>query len=166
MILDLRKVHKAIASVASRTKSEMVLTNVDDDDCAVIKVGIESKVLVVTTDFINSSPAIIELGNGSWYHLGQLVACHNFADLAGSGCAPRFFMSGICAPRGTSERELLKFTQGVCDVCNQYNASLIGGDTKFGATRSIYGVALGEPLGKQGVFLRTQAEPGYKLRNL
>jgi thiamine-monophosphate kinase len=163
MTLDLRKIHKAIASLANATKSDLVLTNVDDDDCAVVKVGIDSDVLIATTDFINSSPAIIELGNGSWYHLGQLVACHNFADLAGSGCIPRFFMSGICAPRGTSESELLEFTQGVCDVCNQYNTSLIGGDTKFGATRSIYGIALGVPLSKQGAFLRTQAKPGYKL---
>ncbi len=158
--MNLRKLHKKIASLASLTKSNEVLTNIDDD-CAVISIGGESDVLVITTDFINSSPAIIELGKGSWYHLGQLVVCHNLADLACSGCAPRFFMSGICAPKDTTSEELLEFIRGVCDSCKLYNCALIGGDTKFGRTRSIYGTALGTPFGTGGAFLRTQAKPGY-----
>ncbi|MFZ2406000.1 MAG: thiamine-phosphate kinase [Methylobacter sp.] len=161
--MNLRKLHKDIASLAYLTKTEAVLTNVDDDDCAVIKMDGDTGVLVATTDFINSSPAMVELENGSWYNLGQLVVCHNLADLAGSGCAPRFFMSGICAPHGTTHEELLEFIQGVCDVCQRYNCALIGGDTKFGRTRSIYGTALGIPFGSGGAFLRTQAKPGYKL---
>lgn len=161
--MNLRALHKDIASLAYLTKSNYVLTNVDDDDCAVITLDTGTDVLVLTTDFINSSPAIIELGHGSWYHLGQLVVCHNLADLAGSGCAPRFFMSGICAPHGTTHDELLEFTTGVCDVCQLYNCALIGGDTKFGGSRSIYGTALGTPFGSSGAFLRTYAKPGYKL---
>jgi thiamine-monophosphate kinase len=161
--MNLRKLHKEIASIANICKSKKVLTNIDDDDCAVIEVGIESNVLVATTDFINSSPAIIELGNGTWYHLGQLVACHNLADLAGSGCAPRFFMSGICAPLGTTHEEILEFIKGVCNICEQYDTALIGGDTKFGKARSIYGTALGIPFCTSGAFLRTQAKSGYKL---
>lgn len=159
--MNIRNLHRDIALLASETITKEVVTNVDDDDCAVVRLGNET--LVATTDFINSSPAIIELGNGSWFNLGQLVVCHNLADLAGSGCSPRFFMSGICAPRDTTHEELLDFIRGVCSVCQQYKTSLIGGDTKFGSARSIYGTALGVPFGASGAFLRTQAKSGYKL---
>lgn len=159
--MDLRSLHQQTALLSSVTSNKHVLTKVDDDDCAVVK--LDSDILVATTDFINSSPAIVELGNGSWHSLGQLVACHNLADLAGSGCIPRFFLSGVCAPMDTSREDLLDFTRGVCSVCCRYNCALIGGDTKFGRVRAIYGTALGTPMGACGPFLRTQAKPGYKI---
>ncbi len=159
--MNIRDIHRKISLLTATTKNKHVLTNVDDDDCAVVKINQE--ILVITTDFINSSPAILELGKGSWYSLGQLVACHNLADLAGSGCMARFFLSGICAPFDTSPKDFLDFTQGVCDICSKYECALIGGDTKFGQTRSIYGTVIGTPYGKGGPFLRTQAKPGYKI---
>jgi len=160
-IEDIRKLHRQIASLANQTHKCDVLTRVDDDDCAVIQPA--SQIMVITTDFINSSPAIIELGNGSWYELGQLVVCHNLADLAGSGCFARFFMSGICVPRDATNEDVLSFTRGVCDICAKYNCSLIGGDTKVGRTRAIYGTAIGSPMAVTGPFLRTNAQPGYKI---
>ena len=158
---DLRKIHESIARLANSTLGSDVLTKVDDDDCAAVSFG--DQTLVITTDFINSRPAIVELGSGSWYDLGQLAVCHNLADLAGSGCKPLFYLSGLSVPVGTLESEILDFTNGVCDACSRHNCSLIGGDTKFGSFRSIYGTALGTPLGPNGPFLRNGAKPGDRI---
>lgn len=157
--MDIRKIHQHISLIAAPTKTNGVVTNIDDDDCAVVEIGTET--IVITTDFINSNPAIVELGKGSWYNLGQLVVCHNLADLAGSGCIPKFFLTGICAPSETTSDDILNFIQGVSDSCIKYQCALIGGDTKFGRTRSIFGTAFGIPFSESGPFIRTQAKPGY-----
>ena len=159
--MNLREVHSKVARLADLTRTNDVVVAVDEDDCAFVSFG--NSELAITTDFINSSPAVLEVGAGTWGDLGQLAVCHNLADLAGSGCIPLFFLTGICAPHGTSEADILEFTSGVCAACKRYGCALIGGDTKFGPTRSIFGTAVGKPMSPFGPFVRSKAEPGFSV---
>lgn len=159
--MDLRATHRVFRAIAERSRTSDVMYGVDEDDCAVIKAGAES--LVVTADFINSSPAIIELGCGGWYELGELAVCHNLADLAGSGARPIAYLSGLCVERTVTVEDMSRFTQGVVDACERHACPLVGGDTKFGQSRSIFGTAIGLPLSASGPFCRTLAEPGYDI---
>lgn len=157
--MNLRGVHDQMRKLSDRSRTRDVKAGVDDDDCAYVESP--SNCLVVTSDFINSSPAIVELGVGSWRELGWLAVCHNLADLAGSAAKPLYYLSGICVTKNTTETELIEFTEGVVDACVHHKCALIGGDTKFGVSRAIYGTALGVPLSCAGPFQRRHANPNH-----
>lgn len=150
-----------IAEIAARSRTSAVLSGAGESDCAVLRLGGES--LVVTSDFINSSPAIVELNVASWYQLGRLLVAHNVADLVGAGAKPLFFLSNLTVMRDTNAEQIFEFTEGVSEGCLVHGCALVGGDLKFGDERAICGTAIGTPLSESGPFTRGRARPGYSL---
>ncbi|MEQ1823441.1 MAG: thiamine-phosphate kinase [Fimbriimonadaceae bacterium] len=135
-----------------------VHASVDEDDCATIRTP--GPFTVVTTDFINSSPALLELNIGGYEDLGRLVVRHNLSDLAGTGAKPVSFLLGACMPRDASRADFEDLFSGALSEAEKYGVPIVGGDTKLGSKRAIYGVAVGSVQHEDELMLRTNARPG------
>jgi thiamine-monophosphate kinase len=135
----------------------LVLAGINDDDCAIIK--LPHQFLVITTDYLNSSPIVLELGIGSFWDLGRLVVASNLSDLCSSGAEPIALMLAIMMKRGSNHDQFMEIIHGVKYELNRWGVPLIGGDSKLGASTSILGIALGSAEAQEKLFLRNRAKP-------
>jgi thiamine-monophosphate kinase len=135
-----------------------VLAGVGQDDCGVIETG--AGLLVVSTDFINSRPILVEYGIADRSALGRLVVAHNLSDLCGSGASPVAILVGITAERDSSCDDTQQVMRGVRDACAATGVPLIGGDTKLGSSWAVFGVAIGTAPDVEALFLKSRATAG------
>lgn len=138
--------------------STSFLTAINDDDCAVMRWG--SSLLVVTMDFVNSHPIVMELGIGSWDTLGRLVVAANLSDLCGTGAKPVAMLIGITMPYNSQTEHFKRIMRGVRQETERYGIPVIGGDTKLGSSLAIVGVAVGSAVSSKNLFLKNGAKPG------
>ncbi|MDO8722132.1 MAG: AIR synthase related protein [Syntrophales bacterium] len=134
------------------------MTAINDDDCAVMRRG--SSLLVVTMDFVNSHPIVMELGIGSWDTLGRLVVAANLSDLCGTGAKPVAMLIGITMPYGSLTEQFKRIIHGIKQETQRHGIPVIGGDTKLGHSFAIVGVAMGSAGSSKNLFLRNGARPG------
>lgn len=135
-----------------------LLTAINDDDCAVMRWG--SSLLVVTMDFFNSHPIVMELGIGSWDTLGRLVVAANLSDLCGTGAKPVAMLIGITMPYGSRTEQFKRIMHGIRQETQRHRIPVIGGDTKLGRSFAIVGVAMGSAGSSKNLFLKNGARPG------
>ena len=128
------------------------------DDCSVL--SLNGKLLVTTTDFINSRPASLTLNVGDLDDLGYLAVIANVSDLIGTGAKPIGCLFGVQLGADHSKEEYEKIMTGACRCLDEYRIPLLGGDTKKGGALSIYGVGIGTADSKQELFLTDRAIPG------
>jgi thiamine-monophosphate kinase len=140
-------------------RGTQALTQVDDDDCAVLPIG-DGRHLVLTTDYLNASPICVELGLGDYRDLGWLLVGNNLADLCGTGARPVGLMVALTMPRDASEHDFDLTMEGVSVACSQFGVEVLGGDTKLGPARALCATAIGICDGPDGMFLRSWARPG------
>ncbi|HEB82416.1 MAG TPA: thiamine-monophosphate kinase, partial [Gammaproteobacteria bacterium] len=98
------------------------------DDCAIVKVPAD-KELVVTTDTLNSGVHFPE--NTSPEDIAFKALMVNLSDLAAMGATPAWISLAISLPR-VDESWLAAFSRQLGELLQQYNISLIGGDTTRG----------------------------------
>jgi thiamine-monophosphate kinase len=132
-----------------------VLVGAGEDDCAVLQLG--DRVLVLTTDFINAHPISIELKLGTLRDLGWYVVAANLSDLCASGAQPFAVLVGATLPRGSSEGDLRDLGAGIQQASQEFGVPIIGGDTKLGPARALFGVAVGVAKSVEALFLQTRA---------
>lgn len=135
-----------------------LLTAINDDDCAVMRTG--SSLLVVTMDFVNSHPIVMELGIGSWDTLGRLVVAANLSDLCGTGAKPVAMLIGITMPYDSRTEHFKRIIRGIRQETKRYGIPVIGGDTKLGRSFAIVGVGMGSACSSKNLFLKNGARPG------
>jgi thiamine-monophosphate kinase len=150
---------KWIASFWGRMFYGNIVAGVNDDDCAVIKVGKEQ--VVITTDYLNANPIAMEMGFGTYKDLGRLVVAANLSDLCGTGAKPIGFLSALTFKKGVvSESDVSSFFQGMKSELKKHKIPLIGGDTKLGNSNSFCGIAIGVKEKKTKLYFKNGAKPG------
>lgn len=146
----------------NRAIDHSVLTDIDDDDCAVVRVRGQAD-LVWSTDFINASPIGLEMGVSTYRDLGWLAVAVNVADVLASGAVPMGLLLALTLPRDISVLDFDDLLDGVAEACEEFAVPLAGGDTKLGPSRAIAASCIGRvPEGRQP-FLRRNAKPGEAL---
>ena len=98
------------------------------DDCAIVNVPAD-KELVITTDTLNSGVHFPE--NTSPEDIAFKALMVNLSDLAAMGATPAWISLAISLPR-VDESWLAAFSRQLGELLQQYNISLIGGDTTRG----------------------------------
>ncbi len=138
--------------------STRIVAGVNDDDCAVVRLG--DKLLVITTDYLNANPIALELGVGNLSTLGRLTVAASLADLCGSGATPRALLLAITLPHGTRRREFELIIRGMRNEARRWDVPVVGGDSKLGHGRALLAVAVGSARSKRNLFLRNKARIG------
>ncbi len=155
--LDPDKAPKLIRELFSNSAIDpSIKTNIDDDDCAVFKIG--KLYYGITTDFLNSKTIAEELDIGSFREFGRLVAAANLSDLIGSGFKPYAFLLSVMLKKGSSDSDFKELMKGVKEVLDTFEISLIGGDTKLGKEFSVAGFGIG--ISEYKPFLKKNAKEG------
>jgi thiamine-monophosphate kinase len=150
---------KLISKFWNIKKYKNVLTGINEDDCAVIKIGSEQ--LVVSTDYLNANPIALEFGIGTFKDLGRLLVAANLSDLCGSGAKPIGFLASVMfRKKEASEKNFLLLMAGIKLELSKYKIPLLGGDTKLGNSNSFCGTALGIKEKGTKLFLKNGAKPG------
>jgi thiamin-phosphate kinase len=137
---------------------DRVIVHSAKDDCSVIKLG--DKLLITTTDFVNSNPASLSLGIGTLYDIGYLAVTANISDLAGTGAEPTGFLLGIQLGQEHNEKDYQDIMDGAMECLDIYGVPLLGGDTKKGNSLVVYGVGIGQANSIEELFLSERAKSG------
>ncbi|MGB1289952.1 MAG: thiamine-phosphate kinase [Porticoccaceae bacterium] len=67
------------------------------------------------------------------YQIATRSLCVNLSDMAAMGATPKWFTLALTIPKSFATTNWLEeFSQGLADIANQYNVSLVGGDTTAG----------------------------------
>lgn len=142
-----------------KKKYRNVLAGINDDDCAVLKVGSEQ--IVVSVDYLNSKPIALELGIGAFKDLGKLLVAANLSDLCGSGAKPIGFLVSVMLKKETANNEDFEnLMMGIKQELLKHNVPLVGGDTKLGTSNNFCGIAIGVKEKGTKLFLKNKARPG------
>lgn len=80
--------------------------------------------------------------NTSAYAIGYKSVAVNLSDIASMGAKPYAILLGLSLPKH-DDIWLAEFTQGIADICGQFNVELIGGDTTKSDILMISVTALG-----------------------
>jgi thiamine-monophosphate kinase len=132
------------------------------DDCGLVSLGAAGN-LVISTDFVNASPAFIELGvDVDVAHcLGRLASVASLSDVICSGARPVGLVLNYAAPTAVVREELPAFLAGAREAAERYDTWILGGDTKMARTRVAAATALGMLDGERSYLARWNAEPGH-----
>lgn len=142
----------------SRNNYTDVIAGINDDDCAVIRLN-ENEKIVLTTDFLNANPISVELGICDTSDLGRLLVASNISDLCGTGANPIAFLLGVTMAKDDNEDDLFNFFEGVKTELDKIGIPLVGGDTKLGKSRAFIGTAIGNSNQDRKLFLKNEAKP-------
>lgn len=136
-----------------------VIAGINEDDCAILKVGREE--LVITSDYLNANPIAIEFKLGSFWDLGRLLVASNISDLCGTGALPVAFLTSLMFDKNkTDEADFKLLMKGIKFELRKYKIPLVGGDTKLGNSNSFCGIALGIKEKSTKLFLKNAAVVG------
>ncbi len=156
---DPDSVHDWLAGVwPASADSDLIKSGVNDDDCAVLK--LDSSLIVVTTDYVNHDPIVLELGIGHYRELGRLLVASNLSDLCGTGARPRALLVGIMLSRHSSMEDFKELVRGADQEAKKWNVPIAGGDTKIGHQTIVSGTAIGSAERITDLFLAHDANPG------
>ena len=117
------------------------------DDAAIINTSKDHQISVATDTLVAS---VHFPDTASAEQIATRALCVNLSDMAAMGAVPKWFTLALTMPKQLACSEWLQgFSQGLAKVANQYQVSLIGGDTTAGPL-SVSITVLGElPLGKR-----------------
>lgn len=126
-----------------RVNTELVPVGVGDD-AAVINTRADEQ-LLISIDTLNLGVHFPE--QTSAYDIGYKALAVNLSDIAAMGGEPRWFTLALSLPH--VDHDWLKdFTRGLSALANQYQLSLVGGDTTRGALSITIQIAGTVPHGK------------------
>lgn len=137
------------------TSQQDVLVGIGDD-AAIINTQNDQQI-AVATDSLVASVHFPE--DASAEQIATRALCVNLSDMAAMGAVPKWFTLALSIPKAILSKQWLQgFSLGLAKVADQFNVSLIGGDTTAGPlTISI--TVLGElPIGQR--LCRDGAQPG------
>jgi thiamine-monophosphate kinase len=135
-----------------------LLAGINDDDCAIMRW--DDDLLVVTTDYLNSSPIAVQLGIADESILGRLVVAANVADLLSTGATPRALLVGLTMPRNSTVSEYKRLMKGVKREADKLSLPVVGGDSKLGESLAVFAVAIGSASDRRELFPKNEAQPG------
>lgn len=142
-----------------RVDNEQVIKGIGDD-CAIIQPD-STKQWVITTDMLVDTIHF----DTSWhpaYQLGRKCLAVNLSDIAAMGACPQFILVSVGIPDFITPSWLDQWIQGMSSMMNEFNCSLIGGDTVRSSQLTINITAIGTAT-KSQVILRSSASPGESI---
>lgn len=80
--------------------------------------------------------------------IGAATIGASLSDLASKGATPRVALLDLLVPRGTPQRWLEQVTRGAQRMSTRFDASIVGGDTKPSAGRTVVGTMVGLSQGR------------------
>ncbi|MBU4032829.1 MAG: thiamine-phosphate kinase [Candidatus Thermoplasmatota archaeon] len=125
------------------------------DDCAILEMG--DYYLLLTTDMITRATHMPE--GAKPQDIGWYAAAINLSDIAAMGGEPLGMLFALGLPIDTASEWLDALYSGIQECCDQYNAPILGGDTKENSNLTISGVAVGR-VPKGHILRRSGAKPG------
>jgi thiamine-monophosphate kinase len=128
------------------------------DDAASLRSPRQDHTILVTTDILVEDVHFIRASTTP-YLLGTKSLAINLSDIAAMGGIPRFFLLSIGIPPGISLSFVDHFYQGVTDLAEKHDVSLVGGDLTASPTLVINGVLIGHCSPDQVIY-RKGAHPG------
>lgn len=78
------------------------------------------------------------------YELGRKVIAVNLSDLAAAGAEPKYVLVSMSLPANITGDFVKEFYQGINDICQKYNAKVIGGDITGAEKIAITVTAIGK----------------------
>lgn len=130
------------------------LTTGIGDDCAVFGSNRNSRWLITTDTLVDS----VHFDRS--FHptglLGRKCVGVSLSDIAAMGGIPRFILISLSMPPELPAKWLKEWFSGVTEICDEFNCSLIGGDTVQSKELSITVTVIGEP-GPGGIIYRSGA---------
>jgi thiamine-monophosphate kinase len=133
---------KAIEAVTAQAgKGERVVKGIGDD-VAIIR-SAPGKVLLVTTDLLLQD-VHFTLEHTDPVSLGKKSLTANLSDIAACGGAPTAFVVSLALPAETAVDFAKALYEGMMEQAQQFNCSLVGGDTSKGKALMISVTLLGE----------------------
>jgi thiamine-monophosphate kinase len=160
--LDPDEMPQWLSELCKNSLTDWIVAGINDDDCAIINISQDVK-LIITTDFLNNSPVGIELGISTYFDIGRLIVGSNISDLCGTGAIPKAFLLGLMFKKGTSEDEYKEVIRGAKYELDKIGIPLIGGDSKLGKENTFYGIAIGLSDKSHKLFTKSEAKAGDNL---
>lgn len=80
--------------------------------------------------------------------IGAATIGASLSDLASKGATPTVALVDLLVPAGTPQQWLERVTQGAERMCGRFGATIVGGDTKPAAGRSVVGTMVGLSQGR------------------
>ena len=124
------------------------------DDCAVFGSSADGSWLVTTDTLVEG--VHFDMTFHPPQLLGRKCVAVSLSDIAAMGGVPRFILISISIPTNIPDTWLTSWLDGVTEIAEEYNCSLIGGDTVQAGELSITVTLLGEA-GSSGVIYRSGA---------
>lgn len=119
------------------------------DDVAILNC-IESKTIVVSKDMM-AQDVHFRLSDGG-FKIASKLLLSNLSDLAASGATPLHYMLGFSKFPSCDQKFLRDFSKGLAHIQQNYNITLIGGDTINSATAVFSITIFGEVDSKYRMF--------------
>ena len=110
---------RIIFSKLGEFENDVILGPGIGQDASVLRVG--EKVIIASTDPIT----------GSVEDIGWLAVHINANDIATFGVQPKWFLTSIMLPKGTSEAELDRIMKQIDEAATSLDISLVGGHTEI-----------------------------------
>lgn len=124
------------------------------DDCAVFR-GYENRSWLATTDILVENIHF----DRSWHPphlLGRKSVAVNLSDIAAMGGTPHYALVSIALPDQVDRGWVEKWSTGAAEILDEFDCTLIGGDTVRSSALTINVVILGTASG-QNVIMRSTA---------
>ncbi|MDX2083037.1 MAG: thiamine-phosphate kinase [Rickettsiales bacterium] len=137
------------------TKSHQAAQNLQDD-VAKIKLKADEE-LVVSKDIFVEDVHFLRSQNVA--KIAAKLLLTNISDLAASGAKPLHYLLGFSKNNYTDARFLRQFVSGLKSVQDQFQLSLIGGDT-VAAKKLFFSITIFGIIKKGKILLRNQAQDG------
>lgn len=126
------------------------------DDVAEISLKKDQK-LVISKDLMVENVHFL-LSDGGFKIASKLLRS-NLSDIASSGAEPHHYMLGFSKNSAIDENFIKEFSRGLKDVQDEFNISLIGGDTVSGK-ELFFSVTIFGTVEKNQILSRNQAKSG------
>ncbi|EIJ71360.1 thiamine-phosphate kinase [Pasteurella bettyae] len=113
------------------SRSDVILSI--GDDCAITQLKPNQRLAITTDTMVENSHFYPDIPPRA---LGYKAIATNLSDLAAMGARPAWVSLALTLPK-IDTYWLSEFSQGMFDILNQYNVTLIGGDTTKGPIPTI-----------------------------
>ncbi|UCD30053.1 MAG: thiamine-phosphate kinase [Planctomycetota bacterium] len=128
------------------------------DDAAAVRFG--SELIVITADMLLDG-VHFDTGEHSFKLIGRKAVACSLSDCAAMGCKPRAATVSVALSKNMSFDEVKHLYEGMAGVADEFDCSIVGGDTTSWSGKLAIDVAmLAEPISPKGPILRSGARIG------
>ncbi len=104
------------------------------------------------------------LATTSWNELGWKALAVNLSDIAAMGGVPRYALVSLALPGHTEVEDVTALYQGMIELAQQFEVTIVGGDTSSAPLVAIAITVLGSTRSHdKGILTRSAAKPGDKV---